>query len=772
MKIGTGIIMSCLILFLVASDIWGEETVPLKIILNSEDKGEYLVDLTPEGDILLPWAQLKELGFRMVPGLETMPHEGRLSLVSLSPEVTFHINMQEATLHVTADPTLLEKHVISLGYRRPADIVHSSENSAFLNYSINYSMQEKFSFRSVNIPVEIGIRASDNLLYSNFIYTGTNSEETLARLMTNVIRDDLVDVRRYTVGDFFAFSGILGGSSLLGGLSITRNFSLNPYLLRYQGLDVSGLLQTPSEVDLYVNNVSIRKEKLPPGEFEFADIYGQTGAGDAVLVIRDAFGREETIITPFYLSSKLLKPGLHDYAYNFGFKRLDFGTKSFNYKGPTFMGYHRYGFSHNFTGGLSGELDSDIMNVGTAATFVPAGAGEIDAALAVSHGFGKFGYGASLGYTYAGRVLSGNVSFRYFSRDYTNVSLENSEIRPKFAVRTGIGFHSRLVGSLSLSARIFSNYAEDNIKRLTVFYSRSLGNNVSISVSASRTDDIRTTYDVFAGLIFIIGRDHFGTLSMQSQDSRTALSAGIEKNQPRGTGLSYRFLAETGEDNAWKPRGLSYIQYRGPYGIYSAGFRRTSGSNLYDLSLSGGVTLVKGSLYPSRPVTDSFGLVRVGDLKGVKVLYSNEEVAVTNVRGEAIVPSLLSYNDNKLSIEPADIPVNYEITELDKYVSPPYRSGSLLTFGVRKIQAFEGRLSLLRKGTKISAESAVFEIMANGKVVEAVIGKGGEFYIENLKPGRFPARITTRDEECMFEMTIQKSNEMIVNLGEIVCEMD
>jgi outer membrane usher protein len=764
----------CLVLFLVLvpSGVRGDETVPLKIILNTEDKGEYLVDLTPEGDILLSGTQFRELGFREVDGKEAMPQESPVSLKSLSPEVTFQINMQEATLLITAAPFLLEKHVISLGYKRPPGVIHKNENSAFLNYAVSYSMGDKFNFRAVSSPSEIGIRIDDYLLYSNFNYTKTDREETFVRLMTNVTRDDPVNIRRYTIGDFFAFSGILGGSGLLGGLSITTNFSLNPYMVRYQGLQVSGLLQTPSEVDLYINNVSIKKEKLPPGEFEFANLYGQTGAGNAALVIRDAFGREETIVTPFYLSSNLLKPGLHDYSYNFGFKRLDFGEESFNYKEPTFIGYHRYGFSETFTGGLSGELDSDIINIGATATFVPWRVGEVDTALAASRANGKYGYGAFLGYTYAGRVMGGNASLRYFSRDYTNLSLKDSGRRPRFEARTGIGFHSRLIGSLSVTAQLLSKYGEEDIKRISVFFNRSLGNNVSMSISASRTDDTRATYDVFAGLVFILGKDHFGTLSMQSQDSRVAISAGIEKNQPRGTGLSYKFLAETKEDDGWKPGGLAYVQYRGPNGIYSAGFRRTSEENAYDLGLSGGLAFVNGSFYLSRPITDSFGLVKVGDVEGVKVLYSNEEVAVTNSRGEAIVPSLLSYNDNKLSIEPTDIPVNYEITELDKYVSPPFRSGSLLTFDVKKIQAFEGRLFLRRKGVNKPAESAVFEVMVKGRAVEAVIGKRGEFYIENLKPGRFPAKVTLGDEECRFEINVPESNEMSVNLGEIVCEMD
>jgi len=91
------------------------------------------------------------------------------------------------------------------------------------------------------------------------------------------------------------------------------------------------------------------------------------------------------------------------------------------------------------------------------------------------------------------------------------------------------------------------------------------------------------------------------------------------------------------------------------------------------------------------------------------------------------VPEFISYNNNKVSFQPSDIPVNYQIAELEKYVPAAYRSGSIVNFGITKLQAFEGRLFLVRKGEKKPAESAVLEIKTNGKSVVAVIGKRGEF---------------------------------------------
>jgi P pilus assembly chaperone PapD len=51
-------------------------------------------------------------------------------------------------------------------------------------------------------------------------------------------------------------------------------------------------------------------------------------------------------------------------------------------------------------------------------------------------------------------------------------------------------------------------------------------------------------------------------------------------------------------------------------------------------------------------VDDAFAVVKVGDVAGVRVMASNQLVGRTNRRGEAVVPNLVSYYGNRLSIVP------------------------------------------------------------------------------------------------------------------------
>jgi outer membrane usher protein FimD/PapC len=49
-------------------------------------------------------------------------------------------------------------------------------------------------------------------------------------------------------------------------------------------------------------------------------------------------------------------------------------------------------------------------------------------------------------------------------------------------------------------------------------------------------------------------------------------------------------------------------------------------------------------------------------------------------------------------------------------------------------------------------------------------GKGGEFYLENLRAGAYRASFEYKGRECAAELKVPDSEETIVDLGGIACE--
>lgn len=746
------------------------KTIVLKVYLNAEDKGEYFLQLTPERDVLFSYEDMKELG------LESLIEKGEqlISLKSLSPALKYRINEEEAALYITADPLLLPKHTIEIARERPTKAQYIQDNTGFLNYSINYHVDDDFNFSSLFVPWEVGANIGGHFGFSSFSYRKTDLDEEVVRLFSNITEDDPVNLRRLVLGDFSTSSGILGSGGTFGGLFLSKNFSIDPYLVKSPGLQLSGFVETPSEMELYVNDVLVRKIPLSPGEYDIVDYPYTTGSGEAVAIIKDAYGREEVVAFPFYLSTRLLGSGIHEYSYGLGFRRKNFGRESFDYGDLTFMGFHRYGFYRTLTAGLRAELDPHVGNVGPTLSFLLGDMGEVNTSFAVSKDNNDYGCAGFFNYNFLKTNFSTRLSLTGLSENYSNLAISASDDKTRFAGLIGFGVHYKSLGSISATYSTADMYRGSDRDRATINYSRRLFKYTSLNISASRTYAEEDRTELFVNLFIPLGARRSASVNYSNQGGMATEGISIQKNPPLGTGLSYRMLAERRENYAGDRDidGTAFVEYRGLHGVYSIDAWRSNEINQYAVNASGGIAYINKSLYLSRPIRDSFALVDVSDLEGVKVLYNNQAMGETNSEGEILVPELMSYYDNRLSIETKDIPVNYELKAIQKNIITPFRGGGVVKFDVEKLQAFIGRLFFIEDGKRSSAEYAGLEILVDGKTIEGLVGKRGEFYLENIPSGRFPARAYLEQKECTFDITIPKSDEIMVDMGDITCEVE
>jgi outer membrane usher protein len=245
------------------------------------------------------------------------------------------------------------------------------------------------------------------------------------------------------------------------------------------------------------------------------------------------------------------------------------------------------------------------------------------------------------------------------------------------------------------------------------------------------------------------------------------------------------------------------VQKNGRYGIYRGELRATTGDNIdhreeIRFSTSGAITYVGGYLRPTRPVTDSFSLVKVSDLEDVRVYLNSQDMGRTDKDGILVIPTMSSYFDNQISIEDKDIPIDYLMPRVSQNLSPPLRSGSCSYFPVEKYQAYMGRL--VGQAGEGTAPLEYFEgsLRAGDRTVTFFTGSGGEFYFDN-DPANMPEqtvsedsagcasimategfvfateryRGSARNEEgvvCAFEVALNPTQETYVDLGEVVCQ--
>ena len=755
------------------------DVVIVTVTLNGQAKGEYYVRLTEDRDILIRIADLKGIGIENPEGRVTeIDREPHISLRSMQG-VQFIFNEKKLGVEITVDPSLLPTKIIDFLPGRQPKVYYPQDTSAFFNYRLDYYAGDSFDFNSFNVTNEAGFRTGDILFFSDAFYTKKPDDEKFVRLMTNITYDYRGGLQRFIAGDFVAFSGDLGSTLTMGGISFSKIYRMDPYLIKNPMLNVAGFVTLPSEVEIYLNGMRLRTERLSPGGFDLRDINYYGGAGLLEVIIKDPFGKEERLNFPFYFTDLLLRKGLHEYSYNLGAIREEFGEESNTYSDVAFTAFHRYGFSDKLTLGYHAEALKDFCNFGPQASYLIRDKGIISVSLSKSLGTeGRDGAAGILGYTYQDRRFNARFFVAGYTENHARIANDINDEKPQFQASAGLGYATERFGSFSVDFLSLKKFYGEDRQAFTASYSKALSGKSTVFATFRNTNEERSSNEFFVGINYYPGRDHTVSASYRQNEDTHEEVLQITKNIPVGEGISYRASIErtdTGGDNFASINPS--VQYNAKRGIVAAetkiDFDREGRTHeAYRLSAAGSIAYVGGTIGLSRPIIDSFGLVKVGDLKDVAVFHNNEEIGRTNASGKVFIPNLSAFLDNQIVINDKDIPMDYTISEVMKFVSPPLRSGSFIAFDIMKFQAITGMLKVKIKGETKPAEFSEVSMLVDGQEIIFPTGKGGEFYFENIKPGRYKTVLKYVGKECIFDMIIPESTDMIIDLKEVICEAD
>jgi outer membrane usher protein len=751
----------------------------VKVFLNGQVKGEFLVRLLDDGDFLVRTADLAAMGLSVPPGRTTeVDGEPHRSLRSLE-KISFVFREKTLSLEMTAHPSVLPMRIVDFLPPRQPKVLYPKDPSGFFNYGVTWTGGNPGDAESLDVTGQVGARRGDFLFLSDAAFEKTRADQRLVRLSTNVTRDRRESMQRLVFGDLTASSGDLGTGVNLGGIGFSKIYRIDPYFLRYPLAGVGGMVSLPSEAEVYLGGTRIRTEKLSPGQFELKNISSLGGRSDVTVVIRDPFGREQTIRSPFYFTETLLEKGLHEYSYNAGFLRRKFGEESDRYGPVAFSAFHNYGVSDRVTLGGRGEGAGDGANVGPQAAFRVGDAGIVALSLAGSvRRDGRLGVAGEATHSFQGGPVSTRIFFKGMSRDYAVAAeeVQGSTDSVRYEVAAGAGYGTPRMGTFSIDADVLRRYTGTDRRTLTASYSRNVGWNVSVLGSFRNVREGETVNELTLGVNYYPGRDLSLSASYREAGGVRNETVQARKNLPAGEGWGYNVSVERNDSVALSSTAVNpALQYNARFGSYAAEYRgeRIDGDGergILRLSAFGGVAFVGGTLGVSRPITDSFGLVSVGGLEGIRVYHNNQEMGRTDGRGRLFLPDLGSYYENQISIADKDVPIEYSLREVLKVVSPPLRSGSRIPFDVKRVQAVTGKMGMRRDGEWKPAEYVEVRLHVEGREIAFPTGKGGEFYVEDLGPGTHPASVEQGGKRCLLEMKVPVTDEMIVDLGRLTCE--
>lgn len=701
---------------------------------------------------------------------------------------------QAQRLDLDIDPDLLPQARLVYGLPAP-QLPQTPAWGGFLNYTVfgQSSSGQDFatSFaRSVAGAVEAVAFGPAGTFGASLLANSTSTSETGAE---NVVLldagwrwDEPAKLRTYRVGDAITAPGWWGHAVRFGGAQVSSNYSLQPGYVTYPLLTVAGVSAIPTAAEIYSNNIRMGSQNVPAGPFAITNVPALNGAGELQVVVNNAFGQQQVITQPFYVTTQLLQPGLSEYSFSAGSERFNYGLRNFDYQGFIGSAYYRYGVTDTLTVQARAEGDNNIRGAGAGADYVVGYFGVLSAGIAGSSASGDVIGAKGTG----GRLLLGfsrQASLASFAVQSTVATPNYREIGDtpvQEASATRASFNVALPAQAGSLALIYSGQRfrdstpasptrESQTGTLNIYtasYSVGLGRFGYLTLSASRSNGLANQTQLLALLTLPFGTTDTGpadtTVSLGGQTSRVdgkSTSYGtldLQHPVPVGEGWGYYLHGQT--DDLY----TGGVAYWGKYGRYSVDGSRANGQSAVRGAVAGGIGLVGGHAFIAPPIDQSFALISVGDVAGARVLQENLDVGRTGDDGTLILPRLPSYTPVNIAIDPTTIPLNSSLGQTVQKVVLLDRTGIVVRFESRRERNALIRLTL-PDGTPVPA-GAVARVA--GRTDPYPVAMGGEVYITDLGDLQ-DVDVIWRGQTCRVAIALEKNAPPVADLGPFVCAL-
>ncbi|RDI97220.1 fimbrial biogenesis outer membrane usher protein [Dyella solisilvae] len=553
------------------------------------------------------------------------------------------------------------------------------------------------------------------------------------------VQRDLPSLRaQLTLGDSFT-DGQVFDSYGLRGVQLATDDRMLPDSLRGYAPVVRGVADTNAKVTVRQNGLIIYQTTVAPGPFSINDLYPTGYGGNLDVTISEADGRTRTFVVPYASVAQLLRPGTTRFDIGVGELR----STLIDHKPTVAQATVQHGFGNLWTGyaGLQASQGYQAVLIGSALNS-RFGAVSIDLTQAHAEipGFSSQS-GQSMRISYSKILPETNTSlsvaaYRYstsgflslsdaaVARDYSRRGLDaftatlpinqtfidgipaqNLLTPAQQAALNGANYNPALQSqvlqrqrnrfTLSLSQRLgdssgslfLNTTANDYWNRTGTDTQFQVGYNntfhqVNYGVSATRTRDPVGRYDnqYFVNLSFPLGQStHSPTLSFNaSHDTTSGAQEQAMISGSAGVDNQFTYGATASHNETTGNAGSLNGGYRSPYAIINASYGNGSGFSQAAVNVSGAVVAHPGGLTFGQPMGDTVGLVHIPDAAGARL--GNASGLRVDGAGYALVPYLVPYNLNTITVDPHGLPLDVELDSTSAQIAPHAGAVVMVTF--------------------------------------------------------------------------------------------
>lgn len=578
-------------------------------------------------------------------------------------------------------------------------------------------------------------------------------------LPDRMIRTALGDLS-YPVEGFQSFQPILG-------MTIARNFDLQPYRVSEPTGHISFLLNSPSRVDIYVNNRKVRSLQLDSGPFDISDFPVINGSNDVKLVITDATGRVEVINVDIVSDTNLLAAGYHKFAYNIGvLSSTVSGNVKYDYHAPVLSVFHRYGLTDSLTLGGNLQAYQKQQMTGFDVT-IGSRWGVFRADLAGSHlDNGVNGHAWQAQYQITDHAkdedrgrFKGTKNFRlsasYLSANFAPLGHLSPNNVSSYQLTTRYTQQWSPTVTLGIGGRykIGRGTQPDNWS-----YTLSLEKKLSDSVYVSANLEQRSVegYGAFLYLGWTPRSSRHSINSSYDSFSDTARSDWNYAQEGRARSISASASVVRTKDRYASSGGITYFGERGevtarhdvvtPFGSQNSSLVTTE--SFSELRFASAIVYSGGHVALSRPVGNSFVIFApdpsiekypIGINPQGRRSEERTYEALTDSWGPVVLPDLTPYLYRTVRVDASELPPGFDAGDSTYTFYPTYRSGAFVRLGSDANVLLDGMLQYADK-TPVALQAGSIRLAgpSNDAYSETFFtNRDGRFRIEKLKPGQY-----------------------------------
>jgi outer membrane usher protein len=293
---------------------------------------------------------------------------------------------------------------------------------------------------------------------------------------------------------------------------------------------------------------------------------------------------------------------------------------------------------------------------------------------------GGSGVQMSAGWQWRTPTLSIDLQAQKATPRYSDVAAAEGTPVPRATYRATLAAPVRVFGSSSTASTSFVGlddpyYGNSRIGSLA--YTTTLPRGASLSASVYHDFGDTHNTGVFVALSFALGGALNASADVGTDHGKPLFGTAVTKTADYGGGFGWQ--VQTARQNGIQ-QSLAQGAYRGRYGDLLASVANVDSRVYGELDASGSIVLMAGDVLAGRRIDDAFALVSTDGVAGVPVLHENREIGKTNSAGHLLVPDLVSYQANRLAIDPLGLPADTAVSTTQLNLAPQSRAGVLARF--------------------------------------------------------------------------------------------